>query len=355
MIDRSETLPAVAGAATKWDRLAQAVLSGHELSADEATAVLEAPDDELPALLAAAFRLRYHYFGRRVRLNFLLNAKSGLCGEDCGYCSQSKTSRADIPKYNLVDEQTVLDAARTATERGATTFCYVISARGPSEREIAAVESFVPKVKKAHDLKVCVSLGMLTPQQARRLADCGVDRVNHNVNTSRRFHAEICSTHTYEDRLKTLLAVREAGMEICSGGIVGMGENKKDVVRMALELRDLSVEAIPVNFLIPIDTTPLAGAGGLNPPYCLKVLAMVRMVNPDREIRLAAGRELHLGTLQPLALFAANSIFVGDYLTTKGQPPEEDYRMIRDLGFQIEKDEHPARPAGQTAIDRAID
>jgi biotin synthase len=264
-----------------------------------------------------------------------MNAKSGLCPEDCGYCSQSKVSTAEIPKYNLLDEERLLDGAREAQRRGSCTYCIVISARGPNEREMEAVTSIVPKIKQSYDLKICACLGLLTPQQARQLKACGVDRVNHNLNTSREHYDQICSTHSYQDRLDTLQAVRDAGLEICSGGILGMGEQPIDVVRMAQELRDLEAESIPVNFLNPIDGTPLENTRQLNPRYCLKVLAMYRLLNPDREIRIAGGREMHLGSLQPLGLYAANSIFVGDYLTTKGQLPEKDYQMIQQMGFQI--------------------
>jgi biotin synthase len=198
-----------------------------------------------------------------------------------------------------------------------------------------AVTSVVPQIKREFDLKVCACLGLLTDDQARRLKECGVDRVNHNLNTSEDFYARICSTHTFQDRLATLRAVREAGMELCSGGIIGMGEDEADVVRMAMALRDIGVESIPVNFLQGIEGTPLATVNRLNPRYCLKVLAMFRLVNPDRELRIAGGRELHLGSMQCLGLYAANSIFVGDYLTTKGQSPETDYRMIEEMGFEV--------------------
>ncbi len=179
-------------------------------------------------------------------------------------------------------------------------------------------------------------MGLLTEEQAARLKACGVDRINHNLNTSRRFYPQICTTHSYDERLATLQAVRRAGLEICSGGIVGMGEEEADVVDLALELGDLNVQALPVNFLEPIAGTPLAGKPLLNPRYCLKVLALFRLANPRSELRIAAGREMHLGPLQPLGLYAANSIFVGDYLTTKNQPPEEDYRMIEAMGFEVE-------------------
>ncbi len=229
-----------------------------------------------------------------------------------------------------------------AAERNAKTYCIVISARGPSQREMDAVTAIVPQIKSQYDLKICACLGLLTSDQAQRLKACGVDRVNHNLNTSEGHYGEICTTHTYQDRVTTLRNVREAGMELCSGGIVGMGEEDRDVVDMAFALRDLGVESIPVNFLNPIDGTPLAGVRQLNPRYCLKVLAMFRFANPNREIRISGGRELHLGSLQPLGLYPANSIFVGDYLTTKGQAPEADYKMIEELGFEITHDEELA-------------
>jgi len=318
-----------------WHELANRVLQGESITEAEATSILEADDDQLLDILAAAFCVRKQHFGKTVQLYLLMNAKSGLCPEDCSYCSQSKVATSDVPKYNLLNEARLLDGAKVAKERGSKTYCIVISARGPSESEMKAVTEIVPKIKQEYDLDICACLGLLTQEQADRLKDCGVDRVNHNLNTSADHYEKICTTHTYQDRIDTLQAVRKAGMEMCSGGIVGMGEKSKDVVQMAMELNKLGVESIPVNFLNSIEGTPLEKNDDLTPAYCLKVLAMFRMVNPDREIRIAGGRELHLGSLQPLGLYAANSIFVGDYLTTKGQEPTADYKMIEDMGFEI--------------------
>ena len=322
-----------------WSDLADRVLAGHRLTVDEGLAILSSPDDQLLDLLSAAFRVRRRHFGKSVQLYFLMNAKSGLCPEDCSYCSQSKVSTAEIPRYNILSRDKLLDGARLARERNSKTYCIVISARGPNEREMQAVEKIVPEIKAKYDLSVCACLGLLTPEQAQRLAACGVDKVNHNVNTSADFYDEICTTHTYAERIGTLRAVRAAGMALCSGGIIGMGEEDIDVVQMAFELRELAVESIPLNFLNPIDGTPLAGSNRLNPRYCLKALALFRLANPTSEIRIAGGRELHLGSLQALGLYAANSIFVGDYLTTKGQPPEADYKMIEELGFVVTRHE----------------
>jgi biotin synthase len=330
-----ETLPENLLATDRYQRLADEVLAGKQISRDEALSILQAPDDDLLAILAAGFRIRQKYFGKTVQLYFLMNAKSGLCPEDCHYCSQSKISTAPVPKYNILKRDDLLEAARVAHERGAKTYCLVISARGPNEREMKAVEEIVPEIKQKYNLEICACLGLLSRQQADRLKECGVDRVNHNLNTSENYYPEVCTTHTYADRVQTLRHVRDAGMELCSGGIIGMGEKLEDIVSMAFDLRDLGVTSIPLNFLNAIDGTPLQGNDDLNPRDCLKALAMFRFVNPHSELRISGGREIHLRSLQSMGLYVANSMFVGDYLTTKGQAPEADYAMIRDLGFEV--------------------
>ena len=325
-----------------WHALADRVLAGHRLTMDEGLAILHSPDDDLLDVLSAAFKIRRKFFGKSVQLYFLMNAKSGLCPEDCSYCSQSKVSTAEIPRYNVLSRDKLLDGARIARERNSKTYCIVISARGPNEREMHAIETIVPEIKAQYDLDVCACLGLLTPDQARRLKACGVDTVNHNLNTSEAHYGEICTTHTYQDRLDTLKAVRAAGLKLCSGGIIGMGEQDEDIVSLAFSLRELRVESIPLNFLNAIDGTPLQGRHDLNPRRCLKVLALYRFANPSSELRIAGGRELHLGNLQCLGLYAANSIFVGDYLTTQGQAPEADYRLIEELGFEVTRHEDVA-------------
>jgi biotin synthase len=332
-------------ASTPWQRLATDVLSGRPIDQDEAAAILASPDVEILDLLAAAYRVRHRFFGNTVQLFFLMNAKSGLCPEDCGYCSQSKVSEAEIPRYNLLSVPKLLEAAKLAADRQSKTFCIVISARGPSEREIDFVCSVVPQIKQQYGLNVCACLGLLSPEQATRLAAAGVDKVNHNLNTSERYYNEVCSTHTYADRMATLEACRSAGLQLCSGGIMGMGETAADLIDMAFSLREMKVESIPLNFLNAIDGTPLEHSNQLTPRDCLRGLAMMRLVNPEAEIRIAGGREIHLGSLQPLGLYAANSIFVGDYLTTEGQLPEADYRMIEEMGFTITQGSEAAEPA----------
>lgn len=334
---------------SRWDGIAQRILRGGALERREGLDLLQSPDEELPAILAAAFRIRRRHFGKKVHLYYLKNAKSGLCPEDCGYCSQSIVADAAIDRYPLLNEAKLLDGARQAYEMRARTYCIVASGRGPSDREVNHVASVVQKIKAEYGLHVCCCLGLLSPDQAQRLKEAGVDRINHNLNTSRRFYDQICSTHSFNDRIQTLRVAREAGLELCCGLIVGMGEFVEDVVDVALELRTIGVESIPVNFLHAIPGTPLQGTHVLNPRFCLKALCLMRFAHPSTEIRIAGGREVNLRSLQAMGLYAANSMFVSDYLTTKGQPASEDYRMVEDLGFEIVVGDHLHSDCAETA------
>ena len=318
-----------------WNALAAQVLAHEQITREQALAVLRAPDQQLLAILAAAYEVRQQYFGNSVQLYYLMNVKSGLCPEDCHYCSQSKISTAPIPKYPMLSQTELVAGAQRAAESQACTFCIVASGRGPTDRELDHVIGAVREIKETTSLRVCACLGILKPGQAERLQEAGVDRYNHNLNTSEQFHGKICTTHTHADRIRTVGEIKEAGISPCSGGIIGLGESDEDVVSMAFALRDLEIESIPVNFFIPIDGTPMSEVWNLNPRYCLKALAMFRFVNPTREIRIAGGRELHLGSLQALGLYPANSIFVSDYLTTKGQSAADDFKMIEEMGFEI--------------------
>jgi biotin synthase len=320
-----------------WDALAERALAGEPLERGEALAVLHAPDDELLALLDAAFRVRRTHFGRLVKLNMIVNAKSGICPEDCGYCSQSIVSTAPVAKYSMLQADVLVEGAREAWARKARTYCIVASGRGPSARELREVTGAVRRIKDEMPMKVCACLGLLTEEQALDLRAAGVDRYNHNLNTAASHHARITTTHTYEDRVTTIEAVKRAGISPCAGFIAGMGETDEQVVDVAFALHDLDADSIPVNFLHAVPGTPLEGAEELSPRRCLKILALLRLVCPTKEIRVAGGREVNLRSLQPLALYAANSIFVGDYLTTEGQAAEADWRMLEDLGFEIEE------------------
>ncbi|MBA2870418.1 biotin synthase [Anoxybacillus calidus] len=319
-----------------WLALADRVLEGREITDEEAEAILDCPDEELLLLLQGAYKIRRTYYGNKVKLNMIINAKSGLCPENCGYCSQSSISTAPVKTYKMVDKETLIRGAEEAHRMQVGTYCIVASGRGPSEKEIDTVVAAVQEIKERFGLKICACLGILTPEQASRLKEAGVDRYNHNINTSKEHHPNITTSHTYDDRVRTVETVKQAGISPCSGVIIGMKETKQDVINMARSLKLLDADSIPVNFLHAIDGTPLAGTNELNPRYCLKVLALFRYINPTKEIRISGGREVNLRSLQPLGLYAANSIFVGDYLTTDGQEKSEDFKMLEDIGFEID-------------------
>jgi biotin synthase len=322
---------------SRFEELADHALAGERLTPGEALSVLSCEDDELLALLHASFRVRRAAFGRKVKLNMLVNAKSGICPEDCGYCSQSIVSTADVPKYQLLARATLVAGAHEAWARQAGTYCIVASGRRPSQRELGEVTAAVRQIKQELPLKVCACLGLLTDDDAVALRAAGVDRYNHNLNTSRDHHGQITTTHSYDDRMATVEAVKRAGISPCSGFIAGMRENDEQIVAVAYALRELDADSIPVNFLHAIPGTPLEGVHELNPRRCLKILALLRLLCPAKEIRVAGGREVNLRSLQPLALYPANAIFIGDYLTTSGQDAVDDYRMLEDLGFEIER------------------
>lgn len=277
-----------------WNKLADRSLAGELLTREEALQVLRAPEEVILDQLAAAYRVRRHYWGNRVRLHFLLNAQSGLCPEDCHYCSQSKISAAEIEKYPLLAKEKILSAAERAANLKAGTFCIVLSGRSPGEQTFGKVLDAVREVKTNYNLKICACLGLLSEEQTQRLAEAGVDRVNHNLNTSEDYHSQICTTHTFSDRLATVENVKAAGITTCSGGIIGTGESDDDVINLALSLRELNVTSVPVNFLIPIPGTPFEGLQELNPRRCLRVLCLFRFLLPTQEIRIAGGREVHL-------------------------------------------------------------
>jgi biotin synthase len=319
-----------------YHALAECSLAGELIDRSTAQSILSAPDLVLLEQLAAAYKVRHHYWSNRVRLHFLLNAQSGLCPEDCNYCSQSKISTAEIEKYPLIAQSKILQAAERAANLKAGTFCLAISGRSPSESVFNSVLEAFETVKAKHELKICACLGLLSEEQTQRLAAVGVDRVNHNLNTSENHHANICSTHTFRDRVTTLKNVQKAGITTCSGGILGMNETDDDIIDLAYSLRELDVTSVPINFLIPIGGTPLADINQLNPRRCLRILSLFRFILPKQEIRIAGGREVHLRSLQVMGLYPANSIFVGDYLTTVGQAAQTDLAMIRDAGFVLE-------------------
>ncbi|HTT91167.1 MAG TPA: biotin synthase BioB [Acidimicrobiales bacterium] len=319
------------------EEMALASLAKRRPSRQQALAVLRSGDAELLDVVAAAARVRRAFFGNRVKLNYLVNMKSGLCQEDCSYCSQRRGSQAGVLKYNWVGPEEAAREAESAASRGARRICLVASGRGPTDRDIERVAATVQAIRSSRPgLEVCTCLGLLEPGQAERLKEAGAYAYNHNLNTAPSFYDRICSTHTFDDRAKTVRQASAAGLSPCSGVVVGMGESDQQLVDVAFALYELRPESVPVNFLMPFDGTPLAGHCELTPAHCLRVLAMFRFFFPDAEVRIAGGREMHLRSLQALGLHVANSIFLGDYLTSEGAAGSADLEMIADAGFVIE-------------------
>ncbi len=322
-----------------FEILADKSLRNEVLTRDEARRVLDASADELPQLLEATRRVRETYFANRVKVCVLLNAQSGICAEDCNYCSQSKISTAPVEKYKLLPEDTIVERANEAAQNGARRFCIVIAARGPQTRDIQHLSAAIKRIKAddaTRDLEICTSLGLMSLEQCQILKDAGVDYVNHNLNTSETHYAKICSTHTYADRVQTLHNVQAAGLKTCSGGIVGMGESKDDLVDLAFSVRELDIESIPINFLLTIRGTKLQDLAPIDADLGLKVLCLMRLMNPTKEVRVAAGREVHLRERQVLALCAANSLFVDGYLTTEGETSTHVRDWIEAAGYCVE-------------------
>ncbi|MEQ6903576.1 biotin synthase BioB [Nocardioides sp. YIM 152588] len=326
----------------RFDELATRILDGGAVTEADALAILRSTDEELMAVVAAASRLRRAHFGNTVKVNYLVNLKSGLCPENCSYCSQALGSEAPILKYSWLSKDETLTQAGAGLRGGASRVCMVSSGRGPSDRDVDRVAEMTEALKDNYpDVEVCACLGLLRDGQAERLRAAGVDAYNHNINTAESHHDEIVTTHTYEDRVDTIGKAKAAGLSPCSGLIAGLGETDDQLVEALFALRALESDSIPVNFLMPFDGTPFEHTWELSPTRCVRILAMARFVCPDREVRIAGGREMHLRSLQALALQVANSIFLGDYLTSEGQAAEADIAMIRDNGFVVLGAEEP--------------
>jgi len=329
--------------------LAEASLRLVRPSRAQALAVLHSSDEVLLDVVAAAARVRRAFFGNRVKLNYLVNMKSGFCGEDCSYCSQRSGSRSGVLRYSWLAPEVVADEAERAAARGARRVCLVASGRGPTERDLSRVERTIGAVRaRCPELEICVCLGILQEKQGERLKAAGAYAYNHNLNTAEPYYGHICTTHSFADRVGTVRRAAAAGLSPCSGVIVGMGESDEHLVDVAFALRELEPASVPVNFLMPFPGTPLEGCNYLTPARCLRVLAMFRFMFPATEVRIAGGREMHLRSLQPLGLHIANSVFIGDYLTSEGAAAAADLQMIADAGFCAE-----APPSGHAAAPAA--
>jgi len=338
-----------------YTELATAIEQGHELNADQALELLSVDDAEVHRLVGAAGILRRKHFGNSVKVNYLVNLKSGLCPEDCTYCSQRLGSKAEILKYTWLKPEEAVHQAGLGIAGGASRVCMVASGKGPTDRDVDRVATMIGNLKEEHpQVEVCACLGILKEGQAQRLKAAGADAFNHNLNTAESLYPEICSTHSFDQRVSTVQQAKASGLSPCSGLIVGMGESPEQLVEAIFALRDLNADSIPINFLMPFDGTPLEGTWNLTPLACLRILAVVRLACPDKEIRMAGGREMHLRSLQSTALEVANSLFLGDYLTSEGQDAKSDLAMIADAGFVVlgQENQDPAsiaRSLGEAA------
>jgi biotin synthase len=319
-----------------YARLAERALRDEPPTESECLWILEGEDVLLLPLLHAAFEPRRRHFGRKVMVQILNNVQNGLCPENCGYCSQSKDSQSEIRKYAMKSDEEIIAGAEKAARAGASRYCMALSGRGPTLERTRKLAELIRQMKERYPIELCLSAGLIDEEQARILADAGLDRLNHNLNTSESHYGEICTTHTFADRVATITAAKKCGLGTCSGLIMGMGESGRDLVDVGFRLRELEVPSIPVNFLIPIDGNPVRSDESLTPERCLRALALMRLINPRAEIRVAGGREGHLRALGALALWPANSLFVEGYLTTRGDAVSDTYRMIRDAGFEVE-------------------
>ena len=318
-------------------------LSGELLSDAICEKLLTASEIELLPLLDAAYQVRKTYFQNEVQLHILNNAQNGYCPEDCHYCAQANSATADIEAYPLKPDAEILAEAERAYESGAYRYCLVMSGRGPSPKRVAHLAELIRTVKARYPIEVCLSAGLVDMESAGILKAAGLDRLNHNLNTSESHYPKICSTHTYQDRMETLQAAQTVGLACCSGVIVGMGEETEDLIKVAKALRKLEVASLPVNFFLPISGTQLSESftgqqhapTPLTPDYCLRVLCLYRFLNPKAEIRIAAGREHHLRSMEVMALYPVNSMFIDGYLNAEGAAASHTLQMITDAGFTI--------------------
>lgn len=322
-----------------YSSLTQKALAGEELDMAQCGRILSDKAVELLPLLDAAYQVRKAAFGQEVRVHILNNAQNGHCQEDCHYCAQAKSSTADIEEYGIKPDDEIIEEARQAYAKGASCYCMVFAGRGASDSRIERLERVLKQIKAEFpDKETCVSTGFVNTEGAVRLKSAGLDRLNHNLNTSKEHYPQICTTHTYTDRLNTLLAARTAGIKLCSGMIIGMGERHADIIEVARELRALKAESIPVNLMVPIEGNKLSYDTDLSPEFCLRVLCLFRFLNPGAEIRVAAGREMHLRSLEVMALYPANSLFLQGYLNAKGADNSRTLTMIQDAGFTIKSE-----------------
>ncbi len=340
-------------------QLAGQVLGGGQISREEARELARTEGDALYDLYFWANKIRIKFVGRNVKFCSIVAAKVGNCSEDCGYCSQSKHHKTHVAPGKLsVEEMT--QAMEQALGSGANSFGIVNSGRGPTDAELDWLEPFYKNAVENGKIRPCATLGELNPEHADRLVGMGVLRINHNLETSRRNFPKVVTTHSYEDRLKTIKTAKAAGLSVCSGGIFGMGEEWEDRIDMAMDLRELGVEVVPINFLNQIAGTALYGKqSDLTPMEALKIVALYRFMLPEKELKIAGGREKILRDMQSWMFFAGGSSFlIGNYLTTFGRTPQQDHQMLSDLGMpfttfdEVEHEAPAPQPSGGLAGKR---
>lgn len=332
------------------DSLARQVISGTPLSRPQADWLAGIEDACLPDLFRAASRIREHFVGQRVRCCSIVAAKVGRCSEDCTFCSQSAHYKTPVEGLSVLQRDEVFEAAMSSAGNGADSFGIVNSGYGPSDGEIEHWGETIGRIRESGRIRACASLGILNEDQARRLAEFGLQRYNHNLQTSRRHFPNIIKTHDYDERVDTLRHLKRAGISVCSGALFGMGETWEDRLDLAFDLREVDPDVVPLNFLIAIDGTPLQDAEPMPPMECLKIIAVYRFLLPRQEIKIAGGREVNLRDLQSwIFLAGADSFLIGNYLTTYGRDAAKDRQMVRDLGFEIEESSEEASSATVTA------
>jgi biotin synthase len=315
--------------------LGEKAAAGVTLSASEALFLASVDGADLFQLFSSAGRLRERFRGKRADLCSIINAKSGACSEDCSYCAQSSCSSAVVPVHSLLGVDAVMEKAREAKDAGVRRFCIVTSGKKAGKGELHRIASIVRRVRRL-GLLPCATLGLLERDELSALKDNGLERYHHNLETSEKFFPEICSTHTYADKMRTIEAAKSVGLSLCSGGIFGIGESWQDRINMAFALKELCIDSVPINFLIPVRGTPMENRPPLPPFEALKVISLYRFLLPEKEIRVCGGRRQALGEFNSMIFMAgADSLLTGNYLTTSGTPYEEDLKLIRQYGLEI--------------------
>ena len=316
--------------------IGEKILREELIEYQDALELINLSDEHLFDILFFSDKIRKKYKGNRVNLCSIVNAKSGRCPEDCAFCAQSAYFKTDIEEYPLLNQEEILNRAQSAKEVGAHEFSIVTSGKALRGDELNRVTKFISTLKENNSIIRCASLGILNKETALSLKEAGLQNYHHNLETSKSFFNNICTTHSYDENFETIKIAKEAGLFVCCGGIIGMGETKEQRVELAFALRELDVDSVPINFLNPIKATGLEDRPLMEPMEALKTIALFRFILPKKEIIICGGREVTLRDLQPMMFMAgASGILIGDYLTTKGSKPEEDLQMIKDLGLEI--------------------